>query len=566
MQGRPDIFWWRLFQRALLGSACALMLQPVWAGDALVSVSHPLAAEAGALALSQGGDAVDAAAAIQFALNVVEPQSSGIGGGAFFLVYRAATHEVYALDAREVAPAADRADQFGAMNFDQASTRGIAVGVPGTLAGVEALRQRWGKLSLAAALAPAQHYARDGFLITPYLAHALQSPRLEHDPAARALTHGADGKPLQVGQRWRQPALAHAFELIAREGVTAFYRGAIAKAVVAAQQDRQVDAAGAGRMTRDDLAQYQVAWRTPLEYPYRGYRLVTMPPPSSGGVAMFQVLGMLERFHPGQTPGLDLGDPEEVRLTIDAMRLALADRARWMGDAPAGVTIPVTQLLSPAYLKQRSQRLNRHQRLAQATAVDTPEGLHTTHFSVVDHEGNVVCVTTTVEALWGTGILVPEYGFFLNNEMTDFNLRPRASASDPGINDVRPGHRPRSSMMPTLLFHGDRWVGAYGSPGGVSIISTVLEMTQDMLDGGLSAGHAIRRPRFAVMDAEGHTLVEDALPPFLVQTLRQQGDLVEPSPIPLGSVQWVGVDEATGRREGAADPRREGTVLRIPEH
>ncbi len=538
----------------------------VWGGEAVVSVSHPLAAEAGAWAIQQGGDAVDAAAAIQFALNVVEPQSSGIGGGAFIMIYRAKTQEVLALDAREVAPAGASADQFNGMDFEQASTSGISVGVPGALAGMEALRQRWGHLTLAQTLKPAQHYARDGFQVTPYLARAMRSSRLDHQTEARRLVRDKSGQVLVEGAVWHQPELAHTLDLIASSGISAFYRGPLARAIVMAQQRSLVGPAGTGRMTLDDLAHYQPVWRTPLEYQYHDYRLVTMPPPSSGGVALFQVLGMLDRYHIGHAPDMNMGSLAEMRVTIDALRLAMVDRARWMGDPPAGVVLPVEHLLSPSYLAAQSQRISSAHRLELDPPPASPEGTHTTHFSVVDHEGNVVSVTTTVEAPWGSGILVPNYGFFLNNELTDFNLVPRASAQDPGINDVRPGHRPRSSMTPLLVFRGPQWIGAYGSPGGVSIISTVLEMTQDMLDAGMSPSAAIAQPRFAVLDAVGTMVVEPSWSVEQLNQLRQQGDEIHVSGIPLGSVQWVGRDESTGKMDGAADFRREGTVLRLPDH
>ncbi|NDU85708.1 MAG: gamma-glutamyltransferase [Ferrovum sp.] len=532
-------------------------------GTAVVATSHPLATQAGAWALQQGGDAVDAAAAIQYALNVVEPQSSGLGGGAFMVIYRAATRQVYALDAREIAPAVATADQFARLDYYPASISGLAVGVPGTLAGFEALRQRWGHLSLAQQVSRALRYARDGIVITPYLAHALQSSRAALQPEARALTRDSKGGVRQLGQRWRQPDLAHTFELLGRQGAEVFYRGEIAQAMVATQQRSQAGAAGRGRMTLDDLAHYQVRWRTPVEGDYRGYHIVTMPPPSSGGVALLQVLGELDRFHLGQAPGLLVGEPDQMHLTLEALRLAMADRAYWLGD-PEATAVPVKALLAPAYLASQSRRLNRKLRQPTVVKGEMPEGNNTTQFTVVDSEGNVVSCTSTVEAPWGSGLVVPGYGFFLNSELTDFNLQPQQQGKNPGANDVRPGRRPRSSMTPTLIFRGGRWLSAYGSPGGVSIISTVVEMTQDQLDEGLGAAAAIALPRFAVLDAAGHTLVESGLSSSIRAKLLSRGHLLEESPDPLGSVQWVGIDQDNGSLQGAADPRRDGSVVRIP--
>ncbi|VAY88657.1 Gamma-glutamyltranspeptidase (fragment) [mine drainage metagenome] len=240
----------------------------------------------------------------------------------------------------------------------------------------------------------------------------------------------------------------------------------------------------------------------------------------------------------------------------------MADRARWLGD-PAATSIPLEHLLSPLYLTQQSQRLERNKRMEEVLPGTWPEGTNTTQFTVVDHEGNVVSVTSTVEAPWGSGILVPGYGFFLNSELTDFNLKPQAGAGDPGANDVRPQRRPRSSMTPTLVFKDNQWVAAYGSPGGVSIISTVLEMTQDLLDDVLTPEAALRLPRYAVMDAQGHTLVEKSLAPAVIDQLRARGHDLTVSEIPLGSVQWVGENPQTHERQGAADARRDGTVIRL---
>ncbi len=533
------------------------------ADESIVAASHPLAAEAGARILRAGGNAVDAAAAVQFALNVVEPQSSGLGGGAFMLIYLAKTGQTIALDAREEAPRRATADQFAGHDFQDNSTNGIAVGVPGTLAGFAQMQQRWGKKSLAQVMEPAIELAREGFAITPYLAHALQSPRAALQPETRALFRHPDGTPLAQGEWLRQPALARTFSLLARQGPAGFYRGAMARAIVAAQHRTRLGPAGRGRMTLADLAHYQPRFLTPLEGHYRHYDILTMPPPSSGGVALLQALGMLERFPLAQQPSWTLGEPTATHVTIEALRLALADRERWLGD-PEESAIPVQQLLDPAYLRTRSQLIAPTQRIRQIVPGETqPEGGQTTHFSIVDAQGNVVSCTTTVESLWGSGIMVPGYGFMLNNELTDFNRLPHAGPDDPGANDVHPGMRPRSSMTPVLVFSGGQWRMAYGSPGGVTIISTVLEMTEDLLDGALPAAQAIARPRFAVLDAAGKTLLEPRWPQAGQQALQALGHSLWPSPDPLGSIQIVGVDEPSGRRWGAADARREGTVIRV---
>ena len=531
-------------------------------GEAVVAASHPLAAQAGAAILQQGGNAVDAAAAIQFALNVVEPQSSGIGGGAFILVYLAKTHETVVLDARETAPAAASADQFARHTFEENSVNGIAVGVPGTLAGFAEAERRWGRKTLADVLQPAIALARQGFAVTPYLAYELGSPRAALQPETRALFRNAAGAPLKEGDWLRQPDLARTFERIAAEGPAVFYQGEIARAIVAAQHRSTLGPEGVGRMTLADLAGYRAVTRAPLIGHYRNYTLVTMPPPSSGGVALLQALGLLEHFPLGRMEDFGAGELGATHVTIEALRLAMADRALWMGD-PDATPIPLARLLDSHYLHERARAMDAVRRMPEAGPGRLPEGTHTTHFSVVDAEGNVVSCTSTVEEVWGSGILVPGYGFLLNNELTDFNRVPRAGPQDPGANDVRPGMRPRSSMTPTLVFRDGQWLLAFGSPGGATIISSLLEMTLDLLDDHLTGEAAVRMPRFAVLDGAGETLIEPALSHVLVDALRARGHRLTLSPDPIGSVQVVGEDPVTHARWGAADPRREGTVVRF---
>ncbi len=546
-------------------AALLLLCNLGWAqaqGEAVVAASHPLAAEAGATILRQGGNAVDAAAAIQFALNVVEPQSSGIGGGAFLVIYLAKTHQTVVLDAREMAPAAASADQFVHHSFEENSVNGIAVGVPGTLAGFAEAQRRWGRKNLAATLQPAIVLARQGFAVTPYLARELASPRAALQPETRALFRNAAGAPLREGDWLRQPDLAATFERIAAQGPAVFYRGEIARAIVAAQQRSTIGPDGVGRMTLADLASYQVVQRAPLVGQYRHYTLVTMPPPSSGGVALLQALGVLEHFPLGRMDDFGAGALSATHVTIEALRLAMADRSLWLGD-PAATPIPLARLLDPHYLHQRVRAVDVDRRMPDTGPGFMPEGTHTTHFSVVDGEGNVVSCTSTVEELWGSGILVPGYGFLLNNELTDFNRVPQAGAHNPGANDVRPGMRPRSSMTPTLVFRDGQWLMAYGSPGGPTIISSVLETTLDVLDDHLTGEAAVKLPRFAVLDGAGDTLIEPALPAGLVDALRARGHRLILSPDPIGSVQMVGEDPVSHTRWGAADPRREGTVIRF---
>ena len=569
---------------------------------AVVAVSHPAAAAAGARLLAQGGNAIDAAAAVQFALNVVEPQSSGIGGGGFMLVHLAKTGEAFIVDSRERAPAAASADMFApdglAMEFPQASTSGLAVGVPGTVRGIDTALRRWGTRRLAETLAPAIELAEQGFRVNRFLADdiANDSGRTRLQPETAAIFRPG-GVPLAEGDWLVQPELANTLKLLAAEGPDAFYRGPLAEAIVKAQQRSRVELgrAGQGRMTLADLAQYRVAIRQPLPGHYRGWTLAGVPPPSSGGLAMLQILKLLERFPLGDSvQGYGFGSAKTLHAMIEAMRLAFADRALWIGDDDAA-PVPEAGLLSPDYLAMRSALIEPDSRMDTPQAGDplpwdasTParakpprsrqESPHTTHFSIVDRWGNVVSYTSTIEYTWGSGITVPGYGFLLNNELTDFNFAPGADSAtgNPGANDVAPYKRPRSSMAPTLLLKNGKPVAAYGSPGGSTIINSVLNVTLNLIDHGMTLRQAIDAPRLSVTHAAGKVSCEGGepfmQPRFSVATqdaLRNLGHTglgeagTDGCQATIGSVQAVVIDLANGAHHGAADPRREGTVIQV---
>jgi gamma-glutamyltranspeptidase / glutathione hydrolase len=570
--------------------------------DGVVAVSHPAAAAAGAHMLAQGGNAIDAAAAVQFALNVVEPQSSGIGGGGFMLVHLAKTGETVIVDSRERAPEAASADMFSpdglAMEFPLASTSGLAVGVPGTLRGIDTALRRWGTKQLADTLAPAIELAGRGFRVNRFLAddiaHDDGRTQLHPETAAIFRPHGV---PLAEGDWLVQPDLAKTLKLIAARGPDAFYHGALAQAIVKAQQRTRSELgdAGRGRMTLADLARYQVAVRKPLVGHYRGWTLAGMPPPSSGGLTMLQMLNLLERFPLGDTTqGYGFGSPQTLHVMIEAMRLAFADRSVWIGDDDA-TPVPRQGLLHPGYLATRAalikvgSRMNTPQagdplpwdsstQVRPAPSRTLQESPHTTHFSIVDRWGNVVSYTSTIEYTWGSGITVPGYGFLLNNELTDFNFAPSADAvaGNPGANDVAPGKRPRSSMAPLLLLKNGKPVAAYGSPGGATIINSVLNVTLNLVDHGMTLQQAIDAPRLSVTQASGRVSCEGG-PPFMKpafsvatqDALRRLGHAglgemgTNGCQASIGSVQAVAIDLTTDAHDGAADPRREGTVIRV---
>ncbi|WP_052761287.1 gamma-glutamyltransferase [Sedimenticola thiotaurini] len=599
------------WRKPLLFCACLLLTvgtTPGWGGatqspgvpgvqGGVVATSEPNAARIGAEILRRGGNAIDAAAAVQFALNVVEPESSGIGGGGFMLIYLADEKKSVAIDSRETAPAAATADMFVPFidngGFSVASTSGLSVGVPGTLKGVELALQKWGTMSLAETLQPAIALARDGFRVGRQLAESSTSSRLQNEPGnpaydeARKVFRPGDA-PLQRGQLLVQPDLARTLQLIADRGSEVFYTGEIARAIVATQQtSRAQRPEGRGLMTLEDLANYQAVIREPLSGEYRGYTITSMGPPSSGALTLLQILKLLERFPIGDSEaGFGFGSTRTLNVMIEAMRLAFADRALWMGDADF-VQVPVKGLLDDDYIARRSalidpdrrqprvvpddprpfeaQQRGEKQKLAALTPT-LEKGVNTTHFSIVDRHGNMVSYTTTVESAWGTGLMVPGYGFLLNNELTDFNFvpgfNPDPNHYNPGANDVAPNKRPRSSMSPSLLFRDGQPLAAYGSPGGSTIIDSVVNISINLIDHGMDIQQAVDAPRIVQTSANGSVGREIGFSEQVMQALEKLGHTLR-EPVDIGSVQAVVMDPADGTQYGAADRRRVGSVISL---
>jgi gamma-glutamyltranspeptidase/glutathione hydrolase len=532
----------------------------------IVAASHPLAAEAGAEMLRRGGNAIDAMAAVQFALNVVEPQFSGIGGGGFLMLYLPDVRsEPIVLDGREAAPAAATADQFLGPDgrpraFAEAHQQGTAVGVPGTLRNVETALRRFGTLPLSETLQPAIDLAENGFAVNRFLAAdiAASQAKLASWPASAAVFLPA-GRPLAAGERLRQADLARTLRLIGDEGSDVLYHGEVGQALIAAQAQR------GGRMTLDDLAAYEVKERAPVSGAYRGYRVFSMPPPSSGGLTMLQILMLLEPFDLRQT---GVNTPESLHLLLEATRLAYADRGRYLGDADL-VPVPIHGLINPAYISQRRGLIDRTRANPSPAPGDpwafepdarplvssaiSEDGPHTTHVTIVDAQGNLVAYTTTIEQAWGTGMLVPGYGFLLNNELTDFDFVPG------GPNEVAPGKRPRSSMSPTMLFDDRGPYLALGSPGGATIITTVTEVLLNVLEHGLGLQEAIDAPRVASSSFPSFTW-EAGVGPSTLEALRTFGHRPAAEPTSIGSVQ-AALRTPDGSWIGAADRRRAGTVV-----
>ncbi len=536
----------------------------------LVSAADPRAAAAGAAMLRQGGSAADAAIATMLALTVVEPQSSGIGGGGF-LVYSERGGTPVTIDGRETAPAA--ADPYWfwkdgkPMSFDEAVPGGKSVGVPGNIRLAALAHRQYGKLSWAALFQPAIRLARDGFAVGRRLNFALSRGDDEGSSVAaltaegRALYFASDGKPIAVGTTIRNPALADFLAQLAQRGPDSFYVGPNAHAIVARVNG---SARNPSRMTAGDVASYDAKPRPPVCGTYRGYRICGMGPVSSGGTTALAILKQLERFDLAK---LGPRSPTSWHLIAESTRLAFADRDKYLAD-PDFVRVPVAGLIDPAYLAQRSALIAPDRTMASATAGlpaaapvaavgQQAEEHGTSHFVAVDRWGNVASETSTIESAFGSGLVVN--GYYLNNELTDFNFEPKVD-NDWVANRVEGGKRPRSSMTPTIVWGPDGHVRlAVGAAGGATIIAQVAKAIIGVIDWKLSAQDAIALPMlFAPGDTlylERGTFLEAMAP-----QLRALGhDKIDYRP-PL-TFKGNAIEYRDGRWAGAADPRSEGAVV-----
>ncbi|MFD0668427.1 gamma-glutamyltransferase family protein [Ramlibacter sp. MAHUQ-53] len=540
-----------------------------------VAAAHPLAAEAGDRLLRAGGSALDAAIAAQMVLALVEPQSSGIGGGAFLMHWDGRTVEAY--DGRETAPAAADERLFldpegRPLAFPDAVVGGRAVGVPGAVRMLEMAHRAHGRLPWARLFEPAIALAEGGFPVGERLNTLLRGdPHLRRDPAAAAYFYDGGGAPLATGALLRNPALAGVFRRLAAEGSKALHEGEIAQAIVDKVRGHPTNP---GRLTRADLAGYTPRQREPLCHDHaaggREWRICGFPPPGSGAIAIGQVLGLLARTGAGTQPPQDgLPSADWLHLYTEAARLAFADRAQYVAD-PDFVAPPAgdwRSLLAPAYLDARA-RLVGPRSLREAppgrpggvpTAFapmhDQPER-GTTHLSVVDAQGRAVALTSTIEDQFGARQMVR--GFLLNNELTDFSFLPADAQGRPVANRVEPGKRPRSSMSPTLVFDkaSGQLAATLGSPGGAMIIHYTAKALVGTLDWGLDPQRAIDLPNFGSVG--GPTLLEAGrFPAATVQALRARGAEVREVPLTSG---LHALSRTPAGWSGGADPRREGVV------
>ncbi len=538
------------------------------ADEFMVAVAHPLAAQAGFRVLADGGSAVDAAIAVQMVLTLVEPQSSGIGGGAFMVHYDAATGNVITYDGRETAPASATPGMFlkadgEPMPWREAALGGRAVGVPGVMRMLELAHADHGKLAWAGLFDPAIRLAEDGFAVTPRLAGLLEKDTEMRDiPGTRDYFYPG-GEPLKAGDILKNPSYTNMLRQLASGGAEAFYVGPIADGIAATVTGAPRNPAS---MTAADLAGYEAKRRPAVCAPYRTYRVCGMGPPSSGGVLVAQILGMLSHF---DLPALTPYGPEAMHLLVEASRLAFADRARYLGDSDF-VDVPVAGLVDPAYLAARAALIRADARMPAAAAgdpnlrsawrygpdTDGEKGLSTTHFSIRDRWGNTVSMTSTIERAFGAKIM--SQGILLNNELTDFSFRPVADGR-PVANAVRPGKRPRSTMSPSLVFDADgNLLMAIGSPGGSRIAGYTLKTILHVLDWDRHIADAIAAPhvtsRGGTVDIEPFDGAED-----LQRALEAKGHKTKIRPLTSG-LHGIHL-QPDGSMTGGADPRREGVVL-----
>jgi gamma-glutamyltranspeptidase/glutathione hydrolase len=529
----------------------------------LVSAADPRAADAGAQMLRLGGSATDAAIATMLALTVVEPQSSGIGGGGFFLLGNP-DGSIETIDGRETAPMAAGGQWFykdgQPLTVRQAVPGGRSVGVPGNLRLAAEAHGAHGKLAWRTLFRPAIRLARDGFVITPRLNRALaQWPAAALDPASRALFFGADGKPLPVGTLIRNPALADTLERIAARGADSFYVGPDAQAIAAKVGTSPVNPAP---MTTGDIAAYEAKERPPLCGTYRGYRICGMGPPSSGQTSVYAVLKQLERF---DLAALGPDSPVSWHLIAESQRLAYADRARYLGD-PDYVDVPLAGLMDETYLAARGALIS-VERTMPSVAAGNPAGAPafadaqpaeengTSHFAVVDRLGSSVSYTSTVEAGFGSGLMVG--GYYLNNELTDFDFVPEIDGR-PVANRVEGGKRPRSSMAPTLVYAPDgQLVLVIGAAGGSTIPMQVAKALIGVIDWKLSAQTAIALP---VIFASGDTIYVEPGSALegMIPALVGLGHKVEAR---AANYKANAIQRSGNRWQGAADPRSEGAAI-----
>ncbi|MBW2245197.1 MAG: gamma-glutamyltransferase [Deltaproteobacteria bacterium] len=579
MQGRTTSLWSVGRSAAFAGLLIALSLAhgaqaaapaPARSRDGMVASPQADATRAGVEMLEAGGNAIDAAVATAFALSVTDAHHSGIGGGGFLLI-RMADGRAIAIDARETAPAAATADMYLAEGLPEHASRigGLAVGTPGLLRGLTEALAEYGTLPLARVMEPAIRLAEEGFAVGPRHTGSIAFWQglgiAEHFPETVRIQLPADGSPIEPGFRLVQTDKAKTLRAIAARGADAFYTGEIAEAIVAATR------AYGGILTLEDLAGYTTRKREPIRGSYRGHEVLSFPPPSSGGIALVEILNIVE---PYDLAAMGAGSSASLHRLAEAMKLAFADRNTFLGDADF-VDVPVAWLISsaradalrslinPAWWKRAPWTWGQREAAIQVEAPgEAPHGGGTTHLSVTDGAGNAVSVTQTINLILGSGITVPGTGILLNDEMDDFSIAPGTPNAfglidTRGANAIAPGKRPLSSMTPTILVKDGKVRMVTGSPGGPRIITTTLLSIVNVIDYGMDVQEALNFPRFHHQWVPDRLLVEPATPADVVEALRARGHNVEISKRNWSSAQAI-VVEPDGLHLGASDPRGDG--------
>tara|TARA_R110001599_G_scaffold193957_11_gene389882 strand:+ start:659 stop:2413 length:1755 start_codon:yes stop_codon:yes gene_type:complete len=554
--------------------------KPGWSAESFaVAAANPLATDAGYQVLKAGGNAIDAAIAVQMVLNLVEPQSSGIGGGAFLMTYDGG--EVRAYDGRETAPQAVNSELFlqdgEPLEFNQAVVSGLSVGVPGTLRMLEKAHAEQGELAWAELFTPAITLAEEGFAVSNRLHTSLANDEfLRQDRLASQFYYDAQGEPIAVGETLKNPALAEVLRRVAAQGSAAFYEGDVAADIVERVQNHPERP---GALAVEDLSGYEALNREPLCTPWQQWEVCGFPPPSSGHLTVMQILGMLDQQPLLEAP-LDNGASSSgwLHQFLEASRLAFADRGRYIADpdfveAPGG---DWSSMLAPDYLEKRSELIDEMSMgvnaepgnpgelaVSWASQPEQPE-YGTSHISIVDDEGNAVAMTTTIEQAFGSRILSDggtglAGGFLLNNELTDFSFAPEVDG-EPVANRVEPGKRPRSSMSPTLVFDQEsgELVASLGSPGGAAIIHYTARTLVALRDWGLSAQEALNLPHAITLGGDVY-VEEGRFPEATMDALRERGHTVSERELTSGLQAIMRLNDGT--LFGGADPRREGVVM-----
>jgi gamma-glutamyltranspeptidase/glutathione hydrolase len=526
----------------------------------MVASAHPLASQVGVDILQAGGNAVDAAVAVGFALGVVEPNASGIGGGGLMLIWFADTGKIVFIDSREKAPAAATADMFeldengkvvpDERGFNPVVIGGRAVAVPGEVAGLLTALETYGSMSRRQVMQPAIDHAGQGITVSPVLASIIAEnyEALATFPASEAIFL-SDGFPRVAGDTLRNTDLANTLGLIADQGRDAFYHGPVAQSIVDAVQ------ADGGLMTLEDLADFDVTIRTPVSSTYRGFEIISAPPPSSGGTHVIELLNIMENF---DLEKMGMNSVESLHAWAEAMKLMYSDREQYMGDSDF-VEVPLKGLTSKQYAREQFARIDMNSVMDLPDHGDpwTEESGSTTHFSVVDRDGNMVAYTKTINHFFASGITTPGTGIVLNDQMDDFDKRPGQA------NSIAGGKRPLSSMSPTLLLKDGKPFATLGSPGGKRILSTVAMLISNLVDFDMDIQSAINVPRINNYES-GPLKIEARIPADVQDGLRQMGHELQVKKdfdLYFGGAQGVVIEHNGRVKHGGADPRRDGKAI-----